>query len=87
LDAAKAALLSSYDPEEFDLSEARLVEGRFGDCWQRWSRKPNENDDQAFEPFTREQVDIARPGTHPGGNFWWVSPNGPVYVLVGVKAR
>jgi hypothetical protein len=59
----------------------RVLEGSFGDCWQRFHHEPTEADLVHLAPFTSlDDFFISPPGTHPGGPVWWVTPRATVYV-------
>lgn len=76
---AEKYLLSAFD--ECDRSSFKITWGDFGDCWFKAIDNPAGKDWQ-FEPFTEDQVSIRRPGQHPGGNFYWVTPRPDVLVAV-----
>jgi hypothetical protein len=88
---AERYLKDGLSPEDFDLSEARVIAGRFPDCWQKWyGTKPDlssEADLLCFAPFSADNLRVQEPGTHPGGNAWWITPIPNVLVLTGVKPR
>jgi len=68
---------------ELDKEETiEIAEGRYGDCWIKITSYP---EDFVFEPLVAEQVNILRPGQHPGGSFFWITP--AVTVLVPVINR
>lgn len=55
--------------------------GEFGDCWI----KLHSIKDLSVWQFSREQLNIQAPGTHPGGRMWWVTPRPPVLVVTFQK--
>jgi hypothetical protein len=72
----------AYVSEGIDLEpgERIVVEpGEYGDCWLKLRSDP-QGDDFLFEPFTPDQVSIQRPGQHPGGRAYWVTPYPKVYI-------
>ena len=70
---ARAWLLAPYDPAEWNLAAAKIGPGRFGDCWIR-TIDPVRVGASLLNPFTYTQVRVARPGQHPGGRDYWVTP-------------
>ena len=56
----------------------------YGDCLIRAHREPTPDDLQrwatgmGFE--SGEQLTVQAPGTHPGGNAWWITPNVDIWV-------
>jgi hypothetical protein len=50
------------------------------DEWIKVSNQPSEEDIEEWcAPLTIDQVTVRRPGTHPGGNAYWVEPSVTVY--------
>lgn len=86
---AEEYLKSPYHTGEWDLSDARIIEGRFMDSWLRlYSNRLDptlEVDLRCFAPFRAEDLCVQAPGTHPGGNCYWITPIPRVLVLTGVK--
>ena len=58
-----------------------IEEGNFSDCWIKSHRKPSVGD-HMLKPFTFTDVYVARPGQHPGGNVYWVTPSREILVAV-----
>ena len=58
-----------------DIEVVRLVDYQHGDCWLKVYREPSE-DDLAFFcrdfPIDPADLTVQHPGTHPGGNAWWI---------------
>ncbi len=78
--AALAAAREAYS----DAEDVILEPGGWGDCWVKlYSGPPAPRDAHRWRPF-RIGLDlmVQRPGTHPGGRCWWVTPR--VRVLVPV---
>jgi hypothetical protein len=78
--AAREWLLYVYRDalDEFDVE---IVPGTFGDCWMKLLGKPKIGD-RWLAPFSYRQLHIDRPGSHPGGNFFWITPRPDVLVAV-----
>ncbi len=91
--AARAWLLSPFSPSEWDHSTAVIEEGRFGDYWVKIHGKPEIENGKlivgAFDcaPFNAEQVRVATPGQHPGGNVYWIEPSVPVLIVASIIER
>lgn len=55
----------------------------FNDCWiKSWSstyKEIKETIKLFCEPFSPAHLAIAKPGSHPGGNAYWISPTVPIY--------
>lgn len=61
------------------------VEGTYGDCWAKLTRAPTEDDFERWSDeygLPRDAFIVRAPGTHPGGNIWWVDVAIPVYAPV-----
>lgn len=85
-DEAEAYLRGGLDPEHWDLSEATIEFGRFGDCWRKFNCEPTDkNLWYDAVPFSVDELIILPPGQHPGGNAWWVTPRVDVLVLTGLR--
>lgn len=82
--AAREWLLRGYDAVDWNLETAVIEPGGFGDCWIKTIVEPGE-DERFFEPFTRDQLIIQRPGQHPGGKAWWIEPSEPVLVISQIE--
>jgi hypothetical protein len=72
-----------------DCNLSRVVSaqaGDFGDCYAKFPRKVDEH----LKTILAAEIPLAdeddfivrRPGSHPGGHFWWVDFVHPVYVAV-----
>lgn len=70
-----AWLLGGLDEDERD--DYEVVVGEFGDCWIK-SYAPVEEVD--IRPFELDDLIIAAPGSHPGGNCLWITPNPEVWI-------
>lgn len=73
-------LKSAYDPADWNHDTMIIEPGRFGDCWIKSYSAPKD-DERWFEPFTRDELSILRPGQHPGGRAWWIEPTQDVLVV------
>lgn len=87
IEDAKAHLLQSYDPAEWNHATAEFDEwASVSDCWIKTTINPHDDENSdIFAPLTRDQVSIQDPGQHPGGNVWWISPRVPVLVLTNIN--
>ena len=59
----------------------QVVPGSYGDAWLKLTQAPRPGD-RSLAPFAYTQLCVQRPGTHPGGRFWWVTPNPTVLVAI-----
>ena len=77
LDDAREYLLRAFDPAEWDMSAITLEPGRYGDCWIKTINEPRADisDDRWLSPFSLADVSVQRPGQHPGGKFYWITPD------------
>lgn len=75
-DEAEAYLRAGYDAEDWSVE---IDDGLFGDCWIKLHREPSD-DEPFFAPFTADDLIVQRPGQHPGGRVWWISPRVDVLV-------
>ena len=71
----------SYPDLEEEDQIMSAVEGDFSDCWFK-ARGYNDQDIEELElaPFSKDQLSISYPGSHPGGNCYWINPNETIYV-------
>ena len=82
--ASKHEMISQMQ-DRFCTEITGVEEADFGDCWAKLTRAPTEGD---FELWSEEYgipsdcFRVKPPGTHPGGNFYWVDVTIPVYVPV-----
>lgn len=90
---ARAWLLSPYSPDEWNIETAKIDEGRFGDCWIKTHSKPEIENSRLIagffncSPFTEDQLNVAGPGQHPGGNVYWITPSVPVLVVTHIAEK
>ena len=64
-----------------------------GDCWHKWYGNEPTNDDlknlisslNLEGTITTEDLIIAKPGTHPGGNCYWIDINGGIEQIIYEK--
>lgn len=80
IEEARQYIISDFG-DEWDISQAQISPGRFGDYWFSAHKDIQESYD--LGPFTPDQILSQKPGTHPGGNRFWFEPKEPVYVLAG----
>ena len=73
---AEAYLRNGFDPAEW---EVEVEDGSFGDCWVKFHNAPRVGD-TALAPFSYPQLSILRPGQHPGGKQFWITPRSEVLV-------
>ena len=59
----------------------QVVAGSFGDAWLKLTQAPRPGD-RSLAPFAYTQMHVQRPGTHPGGRMWWVTPHATVLVAI-----
>ena len=81
---ARAYLLGALAADEWVYESAVIEPGRYGDAWIVIHSEPKAEEGW-FAPFVREQLAIAAPGAHPGGNAWWIEPAAPVLVLASIE--
>lgn len=62
-----------------DGGEGSIQHGRFADCWIKSLEAPRVGT-HWIAPFRLHQVSVLRPGEHPGGDVYWVSPRENVIV-------
>jgi hypothetical protein len=77
LEAAKEEFLKSYSDLD-GLESAEMVQGNFGDYWFRFYVS---FDDVNISPFSKEDLFMQLPGSHPGDDCFWVTPKHDVWVL------
>lgn len=75
---AEAYLVNGIDLDEWT---AGIEEGRFADCWFKAHSEPDEGSDY-LAPFAMDDLIVQRPGQHPGGNRYWITPRAEVLVAV-----
>lgn len=81
---ARAYLLQGYAAADFSLATAEFGEVDFGDCWIRYHTHAPQAGETSYAPFSFEQLQIQEPGSHPGGNEYWVMPAPSVICLAGI---
>ena len=80
-DAAREYLLAGYDPTEWDTIDAVIAPCTdYGDAWIKSISRPTIGC-HWIAPFSYNQLRIERPGQHPGGKFYWITPVVDVLVL------
>ena len=47
----------------------------WGKVYEDPDNEPTEIRGSIFSPFSKDEVFIRKPGTHPGGNAWWIAPS------------
>lgn len=75
---AEAFLIQGLDLEEWEIS---FEFGRFSDCWIKSHSAPKVGD-HWLSPFSRAAVNVAKPGQHPGGKRYWITPQADILVAV-----
>lgn len=82
-DEAEAYLRRPFDTAE--LAEEGLTvaidTGSFGDCWIKSQAAPRVGEPW-IAPFRRSQLYVQRPGQHPGGFGYWITPRADVLVAL-----
>lgn len=81
---ARAYLLAGYDSRDWDLASAEIRHGRWSDCWIKAMSDPGD-DPSYIGPFAQSDISVQHPGTHPGGRFWWITPDPDVLVLARIN--
>lgn len=81
---ARAWLLKPYDPGDWRHDSVQIEAGRYCDCWVKLLAPPR-TAGSALPPFARRQLYVQRPGEHPGGRFWWVTPAPDVLVVAHIE--
>jgi hypothetical protein len=74
-----AADALAWAQEAFGDDPVTLIEGSFGDCWAKTWHAPKVGD-PVLSPFSYNQVIVRRPGEHPGGGTFWITPYPTVFV-------
>jgi hypothetical protein len=75
---AEAYLRDGYDPAEWAVD---IKDGGYSDCWMKFQNAPRVGD-AALAPFSYTQLSILRPGQHPGGKQYWITPRSEVLVAM-----
>lgn len=81
---AKSWLLSFYDKSEWNHESAVFIEAGFGDCWIKVFSEPKEHH-KYMAPFEFDDLIIQSPGSHPGGNRYWITPRPPVMIIAEIQ--
>lgn len=71
---------------DWDMSDAKVKPGRFGDCWIKTQQAPD-LDARWLAPFAPDDLYVSGPGSHPGGRSWWITPGVDVLVITGARER
>lgn len=90
IEAAREYLLRSYDATEWDRETATIEAAEIGDCWVRfWSEPTSEQLEEVARKngMKADDLHIDRPGQHPGGKVWWVSPRVEVLVVSAITPK
>lgn len=69
---------------EWDQASIKIGHGHFGDCWIKTLKEP-EADEKWLAPFRLDECIVQRPGSHPGGRMYWITP--ATDVLIVTEAR
>ena len=75
---AEDYLLAAHDLDGSEYLE--FCHGQYADCWLKTLSAPRVGA-RVLAPFTFNQVRVARPGSHPGGKKWWLTPAPDVWIL------
>lgn len=62
-----------------------IDEGEFSDCWAKITIAPTDEDFEYWSiqfGLPKDCFIVRAPGTHPGGNFYWIDLSIPIYVPV-----
>ena len=78
-------LLRPYRGAGWKMETASIEPGRFGDCWITTTNRPKIGD-AMLAPFSYTQLHIQRPGEHPGGRQYWITPRVDVLVVARIEA-
>ena len=85
LEEAKQNLAAAYtdlEPSEIPT----LVPGWFGDCWIKSYEKPEAvekfSDLNGHDELSLDDCFVQKPGTHPGGDCYWITPSVDIHVLI-----
>ena len=65
--------------DEFE--SIRFAMGEYGDCWVKTMAAPDDTS-RWLDPLTLNNVIVQRPGSHPGGRMYWVTPTVDVLVAI-----
>lgn len=65
---------------EDDELKLGLTVGDFGDCWFKCYGDIEYVKEHGIDCFKGSELLIGGPGTHPGGNCYWINPAPDVYV-------
>lgn len=80
-DADILAFTTLEEVKDF-LGTETIEVGRFSDCWIKVITEPDEDTDYTV-PFKFDDLIIQRPGQHPGGFRFWITPRPDVWVPFG----
>lgn len=83
---AKAFLMADYKESEWDRATARIEPGSFGDAWHKRHKAPRVGD-TILSPFSYAHCVVLRPGQHPGGKVFWITPKAEVLTLAAITER
>lgn len=70
---------SGWDPESIVIGPAD-----FADCWIK-SPEPPRVGTRWLAPFSYTQISIKRPGEHPGGKVYWITPKPDILVVKSIR--
>lgn len=79
-DAAEAYFAQSLD----GLKITGWVAVDFPDCWIKIADKPAVNSD-GYAVIDGILCNVQSPGSHPGGNKWWLTPIATVYAPLTIE--
>lgn len=52
----------------------------FSDCWIKTHEKPSMAKNY-YKPFSWADIEVRSPGTHPGGNSYWITPRRNIFAI------
>ena len=83
---AEAYLLDPYPASDWDKGSAVIAVGDgWSDCWIKSVTAPGIGAHE-IRPFSRNQVYVQRPGQHPGGKKFWITPKASVLVVQSINS-
>lgn len=79
LDEAKRGFNENSDCQIIGWEVADMTD--FGDCWVKIWEKPDLDTNGCAE-IDGIKCKVQNPGTHPGGNCYWLTPSDDVYIPI-----
>lgn len=84
LQQAREYLLDGFPENWWRWETAAIEAGSYGDAWIKTLDYPAP---YVVEPFTLDECSIARPGEHPGGREYWITPRPDVLVVSHIEPK